>query len=73
MVGTDLGGKRSWIKTGKPFPKRGFYSYMGHVRDDGSKCTAPIQAKYAPFYKNEVAPTLITCNHDVYWKLLFAC
>ena len=59
------------IKSGEKFKETGCYSYAGHVRDDETRCFIPEQVHRMLFKRGEVAPPLISCYHDINWKLIF--
>ena len=60
------------IKSGDIFEKTGCYSYLSHV-DKSEECLIPAQTGRMLFKRGEVAPNLISCRHDIYWKLVFTC
>ena len=60
------------VKSGDVFPETGCYSFVDHVDEThGDNCIIPKQVYRMMFKKGYTAPKLISCYHDVYWKLIF--
>ena len=62
-------GEEVTVITDRLVRKDGHYSYLRHV-SDGIDCDAHPAAKRGMFLaRGSLAPGLVTCNHDVCWKL----
>ena len=61
----------SYIRSGDVFKETGCYSYVSHVEDHKEHCFNPPQTNRMFFKRGETAPKLISCQHDIFWKLIF--
>lgn len=59
------------VSSGERFEKTGYYALVHEDRE--ATCFIPPQTYQMPFKRGDVAPRLISCNHEVRWRLLFAC
>ena len=65
-------GMAERLRSGEKFAVTGYYSYAGHA-DPGTaedRCSPSTRAKGGMlFAKGETVPKLLTCPHDILWKL----
>ena len=61
-------------RTNKKFSKTGIYTYVGHVdQEEYRGCFIPDQTNRMIFKKGELAPKLISCQHNVFWQFVCTC
>ena len=68
----DIPEESRKIQSGNFFKISGCYQYLAHVEsghDDG--CIVPDQSHRMLFSKGEKAPLLGSCEHPIYWKLIY--